>query len=129
MPGTGNGTTITFETGIVGTLKVRKIEFSAESLGRIDTSDLSTDLYRTFIAEDLLDSPEVSLEVIFEDTAAPPAVGLNLDTVTVTSPAGAEITFEGYVAERQLPTYENNVLQVLMLKLQAKGALGFAVAT
>lgn len=128
MPGTGNGATITFQSGIVGSLKVRKIEFSAESLGRIDASHLGTDLYREFIPEDLLDSPEVSLEVVFEDAAAPPAVGLALGTVTITSPSGADIAGTAYVAERQLPTYENNVLQVLMLKIQFRGAITFTPA-
>lgn len=111
-------------------MKIRSIEFSEETLGMIDCSDLSTTVYRKKINEDLTDPPTVTLTVLFPTAYTPPAVGVNLGTMTVTWPTrvgettAANLAGTAYLESRGLPRLANNELQELTLKIAYDGQTG-----
>lgn len=132
---TGNGTTITFATGITVTLKVRSITPSASSVNSIDTSHLGTTGTRTTIAEDLADAQTLQLEALWDTFFTTPVAGLDLGNVTVTYPLRTgETTPASYVAKAhvqsvQLPTLANNTLQLIQLTLQFEEVLTHTKST
>lgn len=132
---TGNGSTVTFASGITATLKVRRINFSAESVGKIDTSHLGTSGTRTFIPEDLTDATTLDLEVIWDTFDPKPVTGTTLGNVTVTFPLRtgeteeATVVAKGYVSMVQLPGLANNELQVMQLQIQYIEAIAYTPAT
>jgi len=127
---TGNGATITFGSGITETFKIRSIDQPEETRGRIECSDISTTGYRKFIAEDLTDAPEITINWLWDTFHAVPTLGLALGTVTITYPlrtgesSAATRAGTAYVSAIKHPRLENNVLQEGMLKVQFDGGTG-----
>jgi hypothetical protein len=124
---TGNQSTITFASGITATLKVRSIEQPEESVGKIECSDISTQVRKKYIPEDLVDSIELVIEFLWDTFDEPPALGLALGLVTLTYPTRdgettpATRAGTAYVSGIKHPTLKNNELQVGILKVQFDG--------
>lgn len=131
IPGdTGNGTTITFATGITATLKVRSIDPSEESIGRLDASHLGTTVYRDMIPDDLTDPPEVSLEYVFDTFDPNISVGADLGSTVITWPlragesTAANLTGTAFVSAVKKPRLENGVVQMGSVRIQFDGVTG-----
>lgn len=111
-------------------MKVKMIEFSDETLGKIDASHLGTTDYRETIPEDLVDAPSVTLTVLFPTAYTPPALGVNLGTMTITFPTRVgettPATYAGtcYLGSRSLPQLANNTLQEMKLRIDFDGMTG-----
>jgi hypothetical protein len=124
---TGNGATITFASGITATLKVRSIDFSEESLGKIECSDLLTTGDKKYVKEDLGEPSELSVEFLWDTFDVPPTKGLDLGVVTVTYPTRTGETTpatragSAYVSSIKHPKLANGELQMGMLKVQFDG--------
>ena len=125
---TGQSTTLTFASGITQPLKIRYIDTPEESLGKIDCSDVSTTTLKKFIAEELADSPEYSVEYLWDTFDTPPVAGMQLGLVTHTYPLRTgEVTAatrvgSAYVASIKHPKMALGELQLGMLKIQFDGA-------
>ena len=121
---TGNQATISFATGIAYTLKARRIVQPQEQVEKVECSDLATVTYRKYIGADLVDTPELEVEYIWDTFNVPPALNLNLGLVTITYPlrtgetTPATRSGSGYVSGITHPTLANGELQVGTLKIQ-----------
>lgn len=132
---TGNGSTISFASGITAALKVRSIDPSPMSVGYIDVSDLESEGIAPVIAEDLSRAQTLQLEVIWDTFFAMPTAGLALGDVTVTLPqrsgesTPATWVASGHVQSVKPPRLETNVLQVLSLTIQLEEAIAYTKST
>lgn len=131
IPGdTGNGSTISFASGITATLKVRSIDPSEVSKPQLDCSHLGTTVYRKLIPDDLTDPPTLAIEYVFDTFDADIAPGTNLGSVVVTFPlrtgesTEAEYAGTAYVASVKKPRLENGVVQMGMVTVQFDGVTG-----
>lgn len=136
---TGNQAVINFGgvaawNGATG-LKVRSVDQAEESIGRIDTSVLSTQTFRTFIMEDLADPPELTIEFLWDTFLTPPVPGQDLGTVTITYPerdgetTPATRAGAAQVASVKHPMLANNELQVGTMRIQFLGAPTYTKST
>jgi len=132
---TGNGSTISFATGISAALKVRFIDPSALSIGRIDVSDISTTGVRRFIPEDLADAQTIQIEAIWDTFFTMPIPGTVLGNVTITFPLRTGETTpqtmiaKGHIQTVKPPRLENNVLQVIQLTIQLEESIAHTKST
>lgn len=129
---TGNGASVTFASGITDTLKIRSIDPSEESIGKIECSDISTTGDKKYVKEDLGEPTELSLEWLWDTFDTPPTKGLDLGVVTVTYPLRAGETTpasragSAYVSAVKHPKLVNGELQMGMLKVQYDGVTPLA---
>ncbi len=132
---TGNGATITFASGITATLKIRSIDPSAESIGKIECSDLGTTVTKKYIPEDLAEPTELSIEWLWDTFDTPPTPGLSLGLVTVTYPTRSGETTpatragNAYVMEVKHPRLANGELQLGTARIQFEGSLTYTKST
>ena len=121
---TGNGATITFASGITGTLKIKSIDPAEEAVGKIECSTLDTVSKKKYIAEDLSETPELDIEWNWDTFDTPPTPGLALGVVTVTYPLRTgELTpatraGSAYVSSVKHPKLANGELQLGRMKIQ-----------
>lgn len=128
---TGNGATFVATGGLSGwTGKVRRIEFSEVSVDRIDCSSLSTVTYRSTIANDLTDPPEITITYLHDTFDSLPVVGSSITTITVTFPlrtgetTAANWAGSGYVKSLQMPVLANGEIQEGRLVVAFDGVTG-----
>lgn len=121
---TGNGAAVTFASGITATLKVKSIDPSEESVGKIECSTLDTVGKKKYVPEDLAETPELDIEWNWDTFDTPPTPGLDLGLVTVTYPQRTGETTpatragSGYVSSVKHPKLANGELQMGRLKVQ-----------
>lgn len=122
MAATGQGATLTF-TPVSGA--IRSITMSDFQLGAIEDSDLSTDNFKTYIANDLAEPGTITVEIIFDSTNALPTLGAS-GTVTVTFPldgntTAANFAGTGFVSGVKVPDLQLGELQIATVTIQMDG--------
>ncbi|MBE3118841.1 MAG: hypothetical protein IMZ50_08815 [Candidatus Atribacteria bacterium] len=89
------GTTITFATSAF-TAEIASVNGPDYSRESINTSHLGTTTAHTFIPADLYDAGSLSLSIHYNpDTTVP--INSAPETITVTYPAGATVSFSGFM--------------------------------
>lgn len=147
ITGSGNALTVTNYRGThfsVAGFAIRSVDQAEESVGRIDTSVLGTTVHRTFIMEDLPDTPELTIEFLWDTFAnlnlglggsSNTAVGKSLGTVTITYPLRKDETTPAtragtaQVAAFKQPMLANNELQLGTMRIQFLGSPTFTPST
>jgi hypothetical protein len=136
---TGQGTTAVLTSGqIVGC--VRSLTLPELTQEKIDASCLETYGFMRYIAGDLTDPGEVTMEIIFDpefDFSAPNAdpalAGLvgKTDTLTITFPLGtpdstapAALSGTGFISSYSLPDLSNGTLAVVNVTFVFDGETG-----
>lgn len=129
---TGNGASLTFASGITDTLKIRMIDPSEESVGKIECSDLDTEDRKKYIPEDLSENADMSVEWNWDTFDTPPTPRLNLGLVTLTYPlrpgetTPATRAGSAYVSAVKHPKIANGELQLGTMKIQYDGVTPLA---
>ena len=124
---TGNQATIALgTTGAVG--NVRNVSELAMELGKLESSHLGTEDYKTFIPDDLTDPGEVEFEVEFDGSIDLPPCGI-VETCTITYPtinegAAASHAGTGFLTRVGLPQLANGQIQVSRLRFAFDGETG-----
>lgn len=127
---TGQGTTAVLTGGaIVGC--VRSLTLPELSQDKIDSSCLDTTGFMKYIAGDLTDPGEVSMEIIFDPSFDFSALVGAVDTLTVTFPIGdpasttnATLAGTGFVTSYNLPDLSTNTLAVVNVTFSFDGDTG-----
>src|SRR5690349_10501046 len=94
-PSTSYGTQIAFASGFLA--KITNFTLPEEAREKIDISHtLSPDSRREYMPEDLVDSGDLEVELIF-DAAADPPIDDPAEPVTITFPSGTTWEFDGFL--------------------------------
>jgi len=125
MADTGSGATLTLATtGAVGTIKSMTLpEFTIDKL---ETSDLSTTDYKTYVKTDLAEPGELTAEIFFDGDVAVPSLGV-AETVTVTFPkviatnTAANLAGTGFITGYKMPELQTGELQMATLTIAFDG--------
>jgi len=101
MADVGTGTTIVFATSAF-TAEVMNINGSDISRPDINTTNMATTGYQTYIPGRLVEGGSIELEINFDPDSIPPDTGASeLITITFPLPAGqttpADVAFTGYI--------------------------------
>lgn len=132
MADTGTGATLTLATtGAVGA--IRSMTLPEVVVDDIETSDLSTTGQKTYIAADLAEPGELSVEVLFDATSNSLETFGTSETVTVTFPihtsgntTNATLAGTGYVKGQKFPDMQIGELQVYTLTIKYDGITDLA---
>jgi hypothetical protein len=92
----GTGTTVT-HGGFSG--DVLSVDIGGVTVDNIDTSHMGTTSWKTFLAHDLADAGEVTIEIAWDITASVPTMGGTAQTLTI-NPTGntdAAITASAFI--------------------------------
>ena len=135
---TGHGATLTFGTSALA-YQWTKIGAAMTDRGEVETTDLATTDYKTFMPGDLADPGEFDIEYMFDTESAQSAIsGLAPETITVTFPlptggaVAARCTGTGFVKKRTLhPELATDTIQTGTLTIRWDGLTGpnFVVGT
>ncbi len=124
---TGNSATIALsDTGAVG--NIRNIGEIAQELGKLESSHLETEDFKTYIPDDLTEPGEVEFEVEFDGSIDLPPCGV-VETCTITYPtigegAAASHAGTGFLTRVSLPQLANGQIQVARLRFAFDGETG-----
>ena len=127
MADTGQGATLTLATtGAVGV--IRSMTLPEFAIDKIETSDLSTTGFKTYIATDLAAPGELTAEIIFDaEDDDVPSFGVS-ETVTVTWPihttgntTNATLAGTGFITNFKLPDMQIGELQVATITVAFDG--------
>ena len=127
MADTGQGATLTLATtGAVGV--IRSMTLPEFAIDKIETSDLSTTGFKTYIATDLAEPGELTAEIIFDaEDDDVPSFGVS-ETVTVTWPihttgntTNATLAGTGFITNFKLPDMQIGELQVATITVAFDG--------
>lgn len=130
---TGNGATFTLTTqSAVSSLKVEKISISESALQMLDVSTLSTSGQMEEIATDLASNPEITLDVVWSQSATAITVSPAVDTAALTFPVGptqttttaATLAGTGHVTAIKYPDLENGAAMKGQVKFKFNGDTG-----
>lgn len=111
-------------------LKITRIEFPEEALERLECSNLSNSVYKSYIPADLVDPPQINITGNFETSHKPPFLGQVLGTATVKFPKrpgeSAEATYAGsaYVGAITMPSLANGEIQEVQIRIDFDGITG-----
>jgi len=132
MADTGNGATVTFtdlDGGVSSTAigSVRSINLGELSMPVVDTSHLGSTNYMTYVPGDLREPGEISMEVIFDQTAVGiPSLG-TVEDIIITFPrigtavTNATFTASGFFSSVSLPEIINNELMMMTITFKCDG--------
>lgn len=81
---TGNGWTFTAGTQTLSLL-ITKIICGEWSINPLEVSTLATTAFMEFVASDLKDGGEVTIEAMYEASATAPQIGVTAETFTITA--------------------------------------------
>lgn len=127
MADTGQGATLTLSsTGAVGV--IRSMTLPEQTIEKLETSDLSTTDFKTYIKTDLAEPGELTAEILFNaDTGSVPTLGTP-ETGTVTFPihtsgnaTNATYAGSGFLTSFKLPDMQVGELQVATLTFAFDG--------
>lgn len=127
MADTGQGATLTLATtGSVGV--IRSMTLPEFTIDKIDTTDLSTTAFKTYIKSDLAEPGELTAELLFDaEDDAVPSLGVS-ETVTVTFPihtgtntTNATLAGTGFITGFKLPDMQVGELQVATVTIAFDG--------
>ena len=125
MADTGAGATLALTTtGSIGTIK--SIKMNEITIDDLETSDLSSTSWKTFIATDLADPGELTADIYFDGDASVPSLGVS-ETVTLTLPkvvatnTAATYAGTGYVKSYKLPDFDIGELQMATITVKFDG--------
>lgn len=130
MADTGLGATLTLATtGAVGAVRSMTLpEFTRE---KIDTTELATEDFMTYIPGDLDAPGEITAEIIFDAENDDIVAGGVPETMTITFPitnstntTNATLTGTGFVTGWKMPDLAVNELQVATLTIAFDGLTG-----
>lgn len=130
MADTGNGATLT-RSGL--TVDIVGINLTAQSIGTIDKSLLTTTTYMEKIAADLADAGGLVVEYNFDaaDAGELPSVGGAAVSTTVTWPihdsgntTNSTLVGTAIITEVKPPDFRNNELQVATITMEFDGVTG-----
>jgi hypothetical protein len=117
--GQGFGTTISFANGFFA--RVRSVQWSG--LAREDvkmSSNDSPDGYHEFLPNDLVDAGELTIEMLFDGSVAPPIQGA-VDTMTVNYAHGGSWSCPAYLKSVSAAVpYESEMLVTCVVKCAGK---------
>lgn len=95
---TGNGATLTFATTAFA-VGLQNIQGWTEEVERLEVSTLATTSFKRYIASDLKETPEITVNFYWDTSLARPAIGGTPETMTITFPIrtnGGEATAANY---------------------------------
>ena len=119
--GVGTGSTVTFNStshdGIITSFTI-----DGEEVPVIDVSGMSTTGYREKKFGQLIEPPEVTVELVFDDDDIPPTPGVT-DTATITWPGGGTLTGSGAFIGRSISS-ENEGDQTANYRWKFDGITG-----
>lgn len=130
---TGNGATFTLTTQTaVASLKVDKISIGEITLDMLEVSTLSTTSFKEMIASDLRDTPEVTIDYVYNPSATAVTITGNVDTATITFPVsatqttttGATFAGSGVIVSEKYPDLENGTVMKGQIKFRFDGDTG-----
>ena len=130
MADTGQGATLTLATtGAVGV--IRSMTLPEMTVDKLDTSDLSTTDFMTYVATDLADPGEITAEILFDaEDDDLPSFGVS-ETVTVTFPihtsgntTNATLAGTGFITGFKMPDMQIGELQVATITIAYDGGTG-----
>lgn len=129
---TGLGATITFSSTTFAA-RVTSITSPTWSVDSLDDSTLSTTGYKEYIASDLSEPGEMTVEIMFPTSLDLPTIGGTSETITLTFPlrsgAGGEGTAAtlagtGYFSEIVFPALQIGTIQKGTYKVKFDGKTG-----
>lgn len=130
---TGNGATFTLSTQTAATsLKIEKITIAETSIDMLDVSVLSTSTVQERICSDLQKPGDITLDVVFSQTATAINITGLVDTATITFPVlssqttttGATYVCSGYVTKVKLPDLQNGTVMKGQIVFSPDGDTG-----
>ncbi len=108
MADKGTGSTIAFGTSSYS-VNVTNISISGEEVPVIDATHMGTTGYREKIFGDLVEPPEVTVE-IFYDPDEPPIVSGAVETITITFPPGTgQATGANIAGTGKIVSWDNSI--------------------
>lgn len=127
MAGTGNGATVALSVSTVSTC-VTSIELPSFGIEDLETSCLGTTNYKTFVATDLADPGEITINYLFDPTSDTLLARGVAEVITITWPihttgntTNATFVADGYIREVNLPTLQNGELQEASIVFKLNG--------
>ncbi len=125
---TGHGSTITLSSS-GSSFNWTSIDPGEQSLGKVATSHLGTTGFAEFIAEDLTDPGEVTIEFQYDNEATQPSEGTG-ETLTITFPLGsgqttaATLVGSGFIMRNKRPPLQTNTIQSGQMVFAFDGVTG-----
>lgn len=133
--GTGHLATIGFGTSTTFVAAFTRIGGLSLSRPSIDTSDLSTSSWRSFIPGDLVDGGEMECEFNFAHKQVVPPITAVAETITITLPEATSagnpptIVFTGFVTGHTMPELMTDELMKATVTLKCSGQPVFTAET
>ena len=127
---TGHGASITLATSNL-TYKWRKIGQVEWSREKVEDTDLSNAVYKSYLPGDVVEPGECEIEFCYNPTAALPSCLAVAETITITGPvppggsSAASLAGSGFIISvTPTPEYTTNGLQIGKLKIAFDGKTG-----